>query len=337
MHNINEKKIYLITGVAGFIGFHLANKLLLEGYTVIGIDNMNDYYDVNLKKHRLNSLISKNFKFYKCDILDNKCLNDIIHKEKPSTLIHLAAQAGVRYSLENSKSYLQNNIIGFYNILESCKLNNVKQLFFASSSSVYGNTDNVPFKESNTTDLPVSVYAATKKTNELLAHSYSYLYGIQCIGLRFFTAYGPYGRPDMSYYKFMDKYMSGEPITVYYSPKPILRDFTYIDDLINCVYLLLNKNNDLMYNIYNIGSSNPIELEEFIKIIENVLSEKTKNKISFNKIKKPLEYCDVNSTFSCSDKLQNSINYSPNTSLYSGISQFIDWYFEYNNLNNNED
>ncbi len=329
----------MITGAAGFIGFHLAKKLLQKGFSVTGIDNLNDYYDVRLKQARLNLLLSeKNFNFKKIDIADKQQIIETFKDNSYDIVINLAAQAGVRYSLINPYSYINSNIVGFINILEGCRHYRVRHLVFASSSSVYGANTKMPFSVSHNTDHPVSLYAATKKSNELIAHSYSHLYNIPCTGLRFFTVYGPWGRPDMALFLFTKAIIEKKPITVFNYGK-MQRDFTYIDDIVEGVIRVMKKipkknekwNSDAPdpsssfapYRIYNIGNNNPITLSKFIETIENAIGIKAKKE--FIKIQDG----DVPATYADIDSLIKEIGFAPKTSLKDGIENFITWYKSY--------
>lgn len=327
----------LVTGAAGFIGFHLCLKLLKEGFEVIGLDNINDYYDVNLKYERLKLLgikkeeikdklfvlssLFKNFKFIKLDIENAQDLNTLCESENFDTVCNLAGQAGVRYSLENPHTYIQSNIVGFLNILEVCRNYNIKNLCFASSSSVYGLNESQPFKTTDKTDQPASLYAASKKANELMAHSYSHLFGINCTGLRFFTVYGPLGRPDMAPMIFAKSISEGEKINVFNNGE-MSRDFTFIDDIIEGIYKVLKKPSK--YKIYNIANSKAIKLLDFISILEKELN------IKANKNFMPMQKGDVVSTYADISEVQKDLDYKPKTSLNEGIKIFVKWYKEYN-------
>lgn len=314
----------LITGCSGFIGYHLTKKLL-NNYNIIGIDNLNDYYDINLKKSRLNNLKHKNFKFIKCDISNKKELDNIFNENKIDKVINLAAQAGVRYSIENPDVYINTNIIGFYNILENIKTHKINHLIYASSSSVYGNNE-LPFKEDNSTDNPISLYAATKKTNEILAQTYSNLYNIKCTGLRFFTVYGPFGRPDMAYFNFTKKIINKEKIELYNNGQS-LRDFTYIDDIVEGIIKVLDKT---LTKIYNIGSSNPIKLLDFINILKQTLiNNNLIEEYNLNIELLPKQLGDVDNTYADIKELKSDFNYKPNTNIKDGLDKFIKWYKEY--------
>ncbi len=331
----------LITGVAGFIGYHIANKLLKSGLSVIGIDNLNSYYDVDLKNSRLKLLSeqSKNqnikFDFYKGDILDNNLITHIFQKKSFYKVIHLAAQAGVRYSIENPKSYIDSNLVGFSNIIECCRRKEIKHFIYASSSSVYGGNENIPFKEKYGVDHPVSLYAATKKANELIAHSYSHLYKLPCTGLRFFTVYGPWGRPDMALFLFTKAMLEGRPIKVF-NGGDMIRDFTYIDDIIECIFKLLEKipspddsfnkldpnpaRSWAPYRIFNIGNSNPIPLMSYISALEKSLN------INAEKVFLPMQPGDVKVTSSDTKLLEDWVQFKPNTPIQEGINNFVSWY-----------
>jgi len=330
---------YLVTGAAGFIGFHLCKRLLEDGHNVVGIDNVNDYYDVNLKLARL-SILQKysNFIFYKKDIADLQAIEEIFAQHSKSffdAVINLAAQAGVRYSLKNPHSYISSNIVGFTNILECCRHNKVKHLVFASSSSIYGMNDKIPFSVSDNVDHPVSLYAASKKANELMAHAYAHLYGLPCTGLRFFTVYGPWGRPDMAYFSFTKAIMENKSIDVFNFGK-MKRDFTYIDDIIEGVVRVMNKipqpnpnwdrkNPDpgssyAPYKLYNIGNNNPVELIRFIEILEANLDKKAQ----INML--PMQPGDVPITYANVDDLIKDVGFKPSISLEEGIYKFVEWY-----------
>jgi UDP-glucuronate 4-epimerase len=329
----------LITGAAGFIGFHLSMRLLKNGCHVTGIDNLNPYYDVKLKEARLEKLTSfENFSFYKMDISDKKSLEEIFNNTKYDVVVNLAAQAGVRYSIENPHAYVDSNIVGFVNLLEACRHNDVKHLVFASSSSVYGANTKMPFSVHNNVDHPVSLYAATKKANELMAHAYSHLYGMACTGLRFFTVYGPWGRPDMALFLFTKAILEEKPIKIFNHGR-MQRDFTYIDDITEGVVRIMARlpepdptwNGDnpdpgtsyARYKIYNIGNNNPVELMEFIGVIEKVLGKKAKKEFL------DLQPGDVPATYADIDDLIKDVGFKPETSIETGIKQFILWYNDY--------
>ena len=318
-------KNILITGCAGFIGFHLTKKFSEIGYNIIGIDNLNDYYDINLKKNRLSKIEGyKNFNFFKMDISNKLNLESIFESNKFDIVINLAAQAGVRYSIDNPNAYLKSNVVGFINILELCKKYQIDKLFYASSSSVYGDCLNSPFSENDSSISPVSLYGVTKKFNEEAAYSYYNLFGLNSIGLRFFTVYGPWGRPDMALYKFVKNIQENKEIEVYNYGKHS-RSFTYIDDIVESIALLLNvfckKNN--FYEILNIGGDQTIELMDFINIIKLKLDKEVKMKLL------PKQIGDIQSTNSDCSKLYDIINFKPETDISVGISNFIDWYRKY--------
>ena len=336
--------VILVTGSAGFIGFHLCKQLLKKGIKVIGIDNLNDYYDVNLKKARNNKLkelskeISINYEFNKGNLEDKDFIDSIFKKYKPDQVINLAAQAGVRYSLVNPHSYIESNLVGFTNIIEACKNRKVKSLIFASSSSVYGGNKLMPFKENHNVDHPVSLYAATKRSNELIAHCYSHLYNLPCIGLRFFTVYGPWGRPDMALFLFTSAILENKPIKIFNNGN-MLRDFTYIDDIIDGILGVLEKvakkddEFDFMnpniatswapYRLFNIGNSSPIKLMDFISTLEQCLGKKA------IKVFEPMQPGDVEATSSDVNLLNKWSGFEPKTSLQEGISNFVKWYLDY--------
>lgn len=319
----------IITGSSGFIGYSLAKRFLQSGFTVIGVDIMNSYYDISLKKSRLNQLKKyKKFFFHKIDLCNQEKLNLIFTQYKIKYVFNLAAQAGVRYSVENPDAYFNSNILGFYSLLSSIKKFKVKYLFYASTSSVYGKQSIFPIQEKFDTNNPLSFYAATKKTNEILADIFSKTYSINCVGLRFFTVYGPYGRPDMSLFKFVEAALNNKKIDVYNYGKHS-RDFTYVDDVTESIFKLffkIKEKNEIFNEIFNVGNSKPIELMQFIKEIELNLNKKIK--INFL----PMQFGDVEKTHSSSEKLQKFINYRPNTSVKIGIRNFIEWYKDYYNV-----
>jgi len=319
----------LVTGVAGFIGMHIAKQLLENGCKVVGIDNLNDYYDIELKKARLSQLNCKSydFEFEKIDINETEKISNFFKKHKFELVIHLAAQAGVRYSIENPHIYIDTNIKGFLNILESCKDQNINNLIYASSSSVYGNNSDTDFKELDNTNEPISLYGATKKSNELMAFTYSNLYNINIIGLRFFTVYGPWGRPDMALFKFTHAILQDNPIQIYNNGK-MIRDFTYIDDVVESVSRIVmkikeNSLENVKHNIYNIGSENPMPLMDYITVLEKTLGKSAK------KIFIQAQLGDVTRTSSNSSKLYNWINYKPKTEIKAGIKNFVNWFKDY--------
>ncbi|MDQ0883022.1 GDP-mannose 4,6-dehydratase [Peribacillus sp. V2I11] len=337
--SLDLSKIYLITGAAGFIGFFLSRKLLEQGCNVIGVDNINDYYDVKLKYDRLEKLEHfEKFTFIKGDISDKAMISNIFEEYKPNIVVNLAAQAGVRYSIENPDVYIQSNIIGFYNILEACRHNPVDHLVYASSSSVYGANKKVPFEETDYVDNPVSLYASTKKSNELMAHTYSHLYKIPATGLRFFTVYGPMGRPDMAYFGFTDKYFAGEPIKIFNNgdfENDLYRDFTFIDDIVEGIERLLSnpsvEENTVPHKVFNIGNNNPEKLMVFIETLEKCLSNALGKEVEFNKVFEPIKPGDVPATYASTDLLQKAVGFKPETSIEEGLQMFVNWYVEYYN------
>ena len=319
--------MYLVTGCAGFIGMHLTMSLLKKNKSVIGIDNMNNYYDVNLKKKRLLNLKKfKKFNFKKVDIKNLNSLKKIVKNYKIDYIINLAAQAGVRYSITNPETYFENNIKGFFNILEIAKSKRVKHLVYASSSSVYGASQKKVFKESDNVDQPISFYASSKRSNELMAHSYSYIYGIPVTGIRYFSVYGPWGRPDMSLFIFTKKILSGKSIDVFNKGK-MKRDFTFIDDAVNATYKIIHKipkinrdNKICKFKIFNVGGGNTISLINYIKLIEKNLGIKAKKNL------KGMQLGDVKATLSNNNDLKSSVKFNPKTNIKIGIKKFIDWY-----------
>ena len=314
----------LITGCAGFIGFHLSNKLLNK-YKIIGIDNLNNYYDPKLKRDRLKILKkNKNFSFFKVDLLNYNKINKIIKKNKIKYVVHLAAQAGVRHSIKNRKTYFKSNIEGFFNVLELCKKNNIQHLIFASTSSVYGNNINFPLKEKSNTDTPLSFYAASKKTNEVMAYSYANIYNLPCTGVRFFTVYGPYGRPDMAIFKFTKNILDRNFINLFNYGKHV-RDFTYIDDIVDGIENVIKKipKNKIPFKIYNIGNGKPRKLLEYLKIIEKSLNKKAKVK------KMPLQIGDIVKTHADVNLLKKETGYRAKTNIEEGIKNFLEWYLWY--------
>ena len=318
----NRKKV-LITGAAGFIGMHLSEKLLKKNFVVVGIDNLNDYYDVRLKKERIKNLKNyKNFHFHKVDLLQVKKLEDLMINNSFEYVINLAAQAGVRYSIENPSTYIENNIKGFLNLLEILKSHDsLKTLFYASSSSIYGSNEKMPFKEIHNTDNPLAIYGVSKKTNELMASAYSYLYKMNIVGLRFFTVYGPWGRPDMALFKFIEAIKSGKKIEVFNSGN-MLRDFTYIDDITEAILKLLTLNNK-DHEIYNIGRGKPVNLMNFITSIENNLGKKAKLEFL------PMQKGDVKKTHSSVHKLFLKTGFKPKISVDQGVKEFVKWHNEF--------
>ena len=336
-NELDINKIYFVTGAAGFIGFYLSLSLLEAGCKVIGIDNLNDYYDVELKEARLEKLNPfDKFTFVKGDISDKAIIMDIFNQYKPNIVVNLAAQAGVRYSIENPDVYIQSNIVGFFNILEACRKYPVDHLVYASSSSVYGSNKKVPFEESDFVDNPVSLYAATKKSNELMAHTYSHLYKIPATGLRFFTVYGPMGRPDMAYLGFTDKYFAGEPIHIFNNgdfENDLYRDFTYIDDVVEGVVRVLNNPLDssdgVPNKVYNIGNNKPEKLMVFIETLEKCLSKALSREVVFEKIFEPIKLGDVPATYASTDLLHKAVGFKPETTIEEGLRRFVEWYVEF--------
>jgi len=315
---------YFITGVAGFIGFHVARALLARSDVVVGLDNINDYYDPALKKDRLEQLEAfNNFTFIRGDLIDYSLLEYLFRKNYFDKVCHLAAQAGVRYSLKNPFVYQKSNLEGFLNILELCRNFNIKNLVYASSSSVYGTNKKIPFSEKDMTESPISIYAATKKANELMVYTYHHLYGLKCTGLRFFTVYGPWGRPDMAYFKFTRAIVEEKEIEVYNYGK-MKRDFTYIDDILSGVIAALDKDYD--FEIFNLGNSSPVELNYFIECIEKELGKKSR------KIFLPMQVGNVEVTYADINHSRKKLGFAPRTSIEEGIEKFIKWYREYYKL-----
>ncbi|NCP63905.1 MAG: NAD-dependent epimerase [Paraglaciecola sp.] len=332
----------LVTGAAGFIGFHLSKYLLARGDTIIGIDNLNDYYDVGLKQARLDELLSSDtsscFTFKKMDIANRDDMEKLFKEEQFDKVVHLAAQAGVRYSIDNPHAYVESNLIGFMNVLEGCRHNHVQHLVYASSSSVYGANETMPFSVNDNVDHPVSLYAASKKANELMAHTYSHLYKLPTTGLRFFTVYGPWGRPDMALFKFTQAIQNNQAIDVYnYGDHQ--RDFTYIDDIIQGIVLSLDQHvqgnpawsglnpdpstSRAPWKIYNIGAQKPVNLLNFIETLESALGKKAiKNML-------PMQAGDVQNTYADVSALSTDVGYQPRTSIQQGIKAFVDWYLDY--------
>ena len=322
----------LLTGVAGFIGYHVALKLLARGDTVIGVDNLNDYYDVRLKQARLADIEAhqnaKNFSFIKLDLAENAATQQLFAHEKPDSVIHLAAQAGVRYSLENPHAYISSNIVAFTNILEACRAIKPQHLVYASSSSVYGGNTKLPFSEADNVDHPVSLYAATKKANELMAHTYSHLYGLPTTGLRFFTVYGPWGRPDMSPFLFADAIINNKPIKVF-NHGDMMRDFTYIDDIVEGVIRVLNKpatpsaSTDAPCRVFNIGNNQPEQLMDFIGILESAIGKTAQKEFL------PMQAGDVKATYADTSALEAWVGFKPYTPLNEGVEKFVNWYRQF--------
>lgn len=326
-------KTILITGAAGFIGSNLAKALIAEN-KIIGFDNVNDYYDVNLKEYRLSQLnTNSNFTFIKGDLADKQSVDNIFETYHPDLVVNLAAQAGVRYSIDNPQAYIDSNITGFFNILEACRKYPVQHLVYASSSSVYGSNKKVPYSTEDKVDNPVSLYAATKKSNELMAHAYSKLYDIPATGLRFFTVYGPAGRPDMAYFKFTNKLVKGEKIQIY-NFGDMYRDFTYIDDIVTGVINVMNKapetNEDgVKYKVYNIGNNNPESLKDFVNILEQKLIKYEIIEHEAEKELLPMQPGDVYQTYADVSELQKDFGFKPSTSLDEGLDHFAKWYKDF--------
>lgn len=333
---------FLITGAAGFIGFHVSRRLIDNGATVIGLDNLNDYYSVQLKRDRLAILQqSSDFQFQECGLEDGESLSELFAGHSPERVIHLAAQAGVRYSLTHPRAYVDSNLVGFVNILEACRHHSVQHLVYASSSSVYGANRRMPFSVSHSVDHPVSLYAATKKANELMAHTYSHLYQLPTTGLRFFTVYGPWGRPDMALFKFTRAILAGEPIDVY-NHGQMRRDFTYIDDIVEGVVRVADRipqpgqsaadnesgtldpsRSHAAYRVYNIGNNQPVELLRMIELLENCLGRTAEKRML------PMQPGDVVETYAEIDQLAADVGFRPETPLETGIQRFVDWYRDY--------
>jgi UDP-glucuronate 4-epimerase len=332
----------LVTGAAGFIGYHLCTRLLQDNEVIVGVDNLNEYYDVGLKQDRLKQLFSENkFSFHNISLENRKEISELFSREDFDIVVNLAAQPGVRYSLINPYAYVDSNISGFLNVLEGCRHNGVKHLVFASSSSVYGANTNIPFSVHHNVDHPVSLYAATKKANELMAHSYSHLFKLPCTGLRFFTVYGPWGRPDMAYFLFTKAILEGRPIDVF-NHGNMKRDFTYIDDIIEGVVRVIDRipkpdplwsgNNPdpassyAPYKLFNIGNNNPVELMRFIEVLEECLGRKTEKKLL------PMQAGDVPVTYADVQELMQEVGFKPQTSIEEGIKRFVEWYKTYYRL-----
>jgi UDP-glucuronate 4-epimerase len=329
----------LVTGAAGFIGFHLSKRLLARGDEVVGLDNLNDYYDVNLKKARLSQLEEQaNFRFIKLELADREGVAQLFARENIQRVVNLAAQAGVRYSIENPHAYVDSNIVGFVNILEGCRHHAVEHLVFASSSSVYGLNTQLPFSVHHNVDHPISLYAATKKANELMAHTYAHLYNLPTTGLRFFTVYGPWGRPDMALFKFTKGILEDQPIDVY-NRGLMRRDFTYIDDIVEGVIRVLDKIPEgnpawsgdapdpstslAPYKLYNIGNNNPVELMQYIETLEKMLGKTAKKNLL------PMQAGDVQATYADVDDLERDVGFKPQTLIDEGIGRFVEWYKRY--------
>ncbi len=328
MNPLNTDKTYLVTGGAGFIGFHLSKSLLEQGARVVGFDNLNDYYDVRLKEDRLDILRGyENYTFVRGDLGDRESVFGLFGQYAPQVAVNLGAQAGVRYSIENPDAYIQSNIVGFFHILEACRRFPVEHLVYASSSSVYGGNDKIPFSTQDRVDEPVSLYAATKKSNELMAHAYSKLYHIPVTGLRFFTVYGPYGRPDMAYYKFTRQILAGEPIQIY-NNGDMYRDFTYIDDIVRGVENILcnppaENEKGVRYKLYNIGNNKPEKLLDYVETLEKCLGRKAVREFL------PMQPGDVRRTYADVTDLMRDYDFKPDTTIEEGLTRFVAWYREY--------
>ena len=328
MKSFDSSNCYLVTGGAGFIGFYLSKALLEKGAKVVGLDNLNDYYEVSLKEDRLAILKEyPEYHFVKADLADKDTVFSVFKEFGPQIVVNLAAQAGVRYSIDNPDAYIQSNIVGFFNVLEACRHYPVKHLVFASSSSVYGGNKKVPFSTQDKVDQPVSLYAATKKSNELMAYSYSKLYQIPLTGLRFFTVYGPMGRPDMAYFKFAKKIMADEPIQIY-NNGDMRRDFTYIDDIVKGIENILcnppsQDENGAAYKIYNIGNNKPEKLMDYIAVLEKCLGKEAKKEYL------PMQPGDVYETYADVQDLMNDYGFKPSTTIEEGLGRFAEWFLQY--------
>ncbi|POU66406.1 protein CapI [Pantoea sp. PSNIH4] len=332
---------YLVTGAAGFIGFHVTQRLLSAGHQVVGIDNLNDYYDVNLKRARLNQITSSDFTFIECDLADRDAIASLFAEQRFQRVIHLGAQAGVRYSIDNPHAYADANLIGHLNILEGCRHHKIEHLLYASSSSVYGLNRKMPFSTDDSVDHPVSLYAATKKANELMSHTYSHLYGIPTTGLRFFTVYGPWGRPDMALFKFTRAIIAGESIDVYNNGE-MRRDFTYIDDITESIFRLQDvipqkdenwtvetgspATSSAPYRVYNIGNSQPVTLMAYIEALEKALGMQARKNML------PMQPGDVLETSADTQALFDGIGFKPQTGVEEGIKRFVEWYRAFYNV-----
>ena len=330
----------LVTGAAGFIGFYITKSLLDQGEEVVGLDNLNNYYSPQLKQDRLDQLTNyvDKFKFIQMDLVESKALFQLFSKYQFTHIIHLAAQAGVRYSLENPQAYIDSNLVGFTNVLEACRHFNIQHLIYGSSSSVYGLNTKMPFSVKNNVDHPVSLYAATKKANELLAHSYSYLYHVPTTGLRFFTVYGPWGRPDMAYFKFTQKIFAEHPIEIY-NHGNMERDFTYVDDIVTAILKLINQipksdtnwisdnpnpaSSIAPYRLYNIGNHQPVKLTKFVEVLENIIGKAAKKQLL------PIQPGDVVATYADVEDLVKTVDFQPNTPIEKGLEKFVEWYRYY--------
>ena len=325
-----EFKTVLVTGAAGFIGYHLSKRLLKSGCKVVGLDNMNDYYDVGLKYARFDELKKLDgFSFIRCDIADREAISRVFDENTPQAVVNLAAQAGVRYSLENPQVYIDSNIVGFFNVLECCRSHPVQHLVYASSSSVYGNSEKIPFSVEDNVDRPISLYAATKKSNELMAYTYSHLFGIPATGLRFFTVYGPFGRPDMAYFSFTKRILSGETIKLF-NNGDLQRDFTYIDDIVSGISLVLSSppefDGSARSKVYNIGNNKPVAIKTFLRTLENALGKIARVEYL------PMQPGDVYRTYADISGLESDFGFAPSTDIKTGLESFVEWYREFYNV-----
>ena len=326
-----NSSIIFISGGAGFIGFHLSRRLLEQGVKVIGFDNLNDYYDVNLKYQRMEMLKGfDKYIFVKGDLADKEGVDELFNTYQPDIVVNLGAQAGVRYSIENPDAYIQSNIVGFFNILEACRHNRIDHLVYASSSSVYGANKKTPFSTEDKVDKPVSLYAATKKSNELMAYTYSHLYGIPATGLRFFTVYGPFGRPDMAYFSFTKSILEGKPIKIF-NNGDMYRDFTYIDDIVTGIVNVMSKpphedENGTLHKVYNIGNNKPEKLMDFIQTLEQCLGKEAIKEYY------PMQAGDVYQTYADVTDLMRDFDFKPDTPISVGLERFVKWYKEYNRV-----
>ncbi len=320
--------VVLVTGAAGFIGMHVCERLLDQGHKVIGIDNLNDYYAVSLKQARLARLEGRDgFRFFRLDISDRDAMKSLFDDCKPARVIHLAAQAGVRYSLDHPHAYADSNLVGFLNVLEGCRQVKVEHLVFASSSSVYGANRKLPYSEEDSVDHPISLYAATKKANELMAHSYAHLYGIPCTGLRFFTVYGPWGRPDMAYFSFTRDILADKPIRIF-NRGDMQRDFTYIDDIVEGVLSIANRpaaadEDEARFKVYNIGNDRPVRLGRFVEVLESAIGKKAIKEMC------PMQPGDVQATHADLTEIRRDFGFEPTTTIEQGLAKFADWYRGY--------
>lgn len=330
-YNLKNKRI-LVTGAAGFIGYHLSRRLCEAGAVTVGTDNLNDYYEVSLKEARLAVLNDHdNFEFVRTDIADEAAVGKLFERGRFDCVVNLAAQAGVRHSISHPRDYIQSNLVGFFNILDACRLHETGHLIYASSSSVYGNQQKTPFSTSDDVSRPISLYAATKKSDELMAHSYTHIYGLPTTGVRFFTVYGPYGRPDMAYYSFARRMISGEPIKVF-NHGDMLRDFTYVDDITEGLCAMIACRPEAKAKVYNIGNNTPVRLSDFIDTLERSLSDALGRRIAAQREYLPMQPGDVYQTLADIDDLQRDFGFCPGTSIEEGLAKFAEWYVKYYNL-----